>query len=124
MEVADYLPILLQILLAAALGGIIICASVIFGAKSLPNKIKNSPYECGVATSPSGPTRFSVKFYITAMLFILLDIEVVFLIPAALVFREFLAAGIPFLLPLAFFVGVLVFGLVYELKKGAIEWER
>jgi NADH-quinone oxidoreductase subunit A len=124
MEVADYLPILLQILLAAALGGIIICVSVIFGAKGLPNKTKNSPYECGVATSPSEPIRFPVKFYITAMLFILFDIEVVFLIPAALVFREFLAAGIPILLPLAFFVGILVFGLVYELKKGAIEWER
>jgi NADH-quinone oxidoreductase subunit A len=69
-------------------------------------------------------TRFSVKFYVTAMLFILFDIEVVFLIPWTFVYREFLAAGIPILAPIGFFFFVLVLGLVYEIKKGALEWEK
>ena len=72
----------------------------------------------------TGHARFAVKFYITAMLFILFDIEVVFLIPWSLVFREFLAANIPIVFPGFFFISVLILGLVYELKKGAIEWEK
>jgi NADH-quinone oxidoreductase subunit A len=69
-------------------------------------------------------TRFSVKFYVTAMLFILFDIEVIFLIPWTFVYREFLANHIPILLPLLFFLGLLVLGLVYEVRKGALDWER
>jgi NADH-quinone oxidoreductase subunit A len=65
-----------------------------------------------------------VKFYVTAMLFILFDIEVIFLIPWAFVYRDFLAAEIPILTPMLFFIGVLVLGLFYEMKKGALEWER
>ena len=65
-----------------------------------------------------------MKFYVTAMLFILFDIEVVFLIPWTFVYREFLAAGIPILGPISFFLFVLVLGLVYEVKKGALEWEK
>ena len=62
--------------------------------------------------------RFSVKFYVTAMLFILFDIEVIFLIPWTFVYREFLADRLPILLPMLFFLGLLVLGLVYEIKKG------
>jgi len=65
-----------------------------------------------------------VKFFVTALLFILLDIEVIFLIPATFVYREFLANHIPILLPLLFFLGLLVLGLVYEVRKGALDWER
>ena len=69
-------------------------------------------------------TRFSVKFYVTAMLFILFDIEVLFLIPWALIYRDFLAEGLPILGPIMFFLAVLVIGLVYEIKKGGLEWEK
>jgi NADH-quinone oxidoreductase subunit A len=65
-----------------------------------------------------------VKFYVTAMLFILFDIEVVFLIPWTFVYRHFLANHIAILAPMLFFLGVLVLGLFYEVKKGALEWEK
>jgi NADH-quinone oxidoreductase subunit A len=69
-------------------------------------------------------TRFSVKFYVTAMLFILFDIEVVFLIPWTFIYRDFLANNIPIVGPIFFFLFVLVLGLFYEVKKGALEWEK
>lgn len=124
MSIADYYPILVQICIAAGLGVVILAASHVFGQRGTPSAIKDSPYECGMLAEGSGHARFAVKFYVTAMLFILFDIEVVFLIPWVLVFREFLAAQLPILLPVFFFLFVLVVGLVYELKKGAIEWEK
>jgi len=123
MEIADYYPILVQISLAAGIGAVILIASHVFGQRAQTSTIKDSPYECGMLAEGSGHARFAVKFYVTAMLFILFDIEVVFLIPWVLVFREFLAASLPILLPVFFFLAVLVLGLIYELKKGAIEWE-
>ena len=78
----------------------------------------------GVAGGGLPHTRFPVKFYLTALLFMLFDLEVVILIPATFVYREFLAAHIPILGPLLFFLGVLVLGLVYEVRKGALEWEK
>ena len=124
MEIADYYPILVQISIAASIGAIVLVASHIFGQRGTSTAIKDSPYECGMLAEGSGHARFAVKFYVTVMLFILFDIEVVFLIPWVLVFREFLAANLPIVLPVFFFLFVLVLGLFYELKKGAIEWEQ
>jgi NADH-quinone oxidoreductase subunit A len=124
MQIADYYPILIQISIASGLGIFVLAASHIFGQRGTPNPIKDSAYECGMLAEGSGHARFAVKFYVTAMLFILFDIEVVFLIPWVLIFREFLAASLPILLPVFFFLSVLVLGLFYELKKGAIEWEQ
>jgi NADH-quinone oxidoreductase subunit A len=102
----------------------IIAASHLFGQRSRGSAIKDSAYECGMLSEGKSSTRFSVKFYVTAMLFILFDIEVIFLVPWTFVYREFLQAGIPILAPALFFIGVLVLGLVYEYKKKALEWER
>lgn len=124
MQIVDYYPVLVQFILAVGIGAVIIVVSHIFGQRAARNAIKDSPYECGMLAQGPGHARFAVKFYVTAMLFILFDIEVVFLIPWALVFREFLAAHLPILLPAFFFLFVLILGLVYELKKGAIEWEK
>lgn len=124
MQIADYYPVLVQFSIAASIGVFVLIASHIFGQRGTHSAIKDSPYECGMLAEGSGHARFAVKFYVTAMLFILFDIEVVFLIPWVLVFREFLAANLPILLPIFFFLFVLVFGLFYELKKGAIEWEQ
>jgi NADH-quinone oxidoreductase subunit A len=124
MQIADYYPILIQLILVLGIGVTVLVASHIFGQRSVGSAIKNSPYECGMLAQGSGNARFAVKFYVTAMLFILFDIEVVFLIPWVMVFREFMAAQLPILLPVFFFLFVLVLGLVYELKKGAIEWEK
>lgn len=124
MTVADYLPILIQIILALGMGVSILIASHLFGQRGRRNKTKDSPYECGVISESKIHPRFSVKFYVIAMLFIVFDIEVIFLIPWALVYREFLQTSIPILIPGMVFIGILVIGLVYELKKGALQWEK
>ena len=124
MTLADYLPVLIQICIAVGIGVGILVASHLFGQKAARSKIKDSPYECGLASDTKGETRYSVKFYVTAMLFILFDIDVVFLIPWVLSHRDLVSAGIPILGPMLFFTFVLVAGLVYELKSGALEWEK
>lgn len=124
MVLADYIPVLIQVLLAAGLAGAILTASHIFGQRARGNYIKDRAYECGLPMEGEAHPRFSVKFYVVAMLFILFDIEAVFLIPWALIYREFIAAQIPILLPVLFFIGILVLGLGYEMKKKGLEWER
>lgn len=124
MSLNEYLPVLLQIVLALVIAGAILTASHIFGQRSKGNKVKNTAYECGLPAGDVHLPRFAVKFYLTAMLFIIFDIEVIFLIPWVTVFREFVAEGLPILAPGLFFLGVLILGLVYELKKGALEWEK
>lgn len=123
-ELADYLPVLIQVCLAVVIALAIVIASHLLGQRSVSNKLKDSAYECGLEADGRPGARFSVKFYVTAMLFIIFDIEVVFLIPWVLVYREFLAAHLPILMPVLFFLVVLVVGLVYELKKGGLEWEK
>jgi NADH-quinone oxidoreductase subunit A len=124
MTSSDYLPFLIQALLAAMITGGVIGASHLFGQRFKPNKIKDSAYECGIRGEGLIHTRFSVKFYLTALLFMLFDLEVVILIPWTFVYREFLANHIAILGPILFFLGVLILGLVYEVKKGALEWEK
>ena len=124
MSLAEYIPVFIQILLALGMGVGILVASHIFGQKAQRSKIKDSPYECGLASESGGETRYSVKFYITAMLFILFDIDVVFLIPWVLTHRDLVAAGIPILGPMMFFTFILLVRLIYELKSGALKWEK
>ena len=124
MSSAAYLPILVQVVLAGGITIGVILASQFFGQRFRKNAIKDTAYECGVPSEGTTHTRFSVKFYVTAMLFILFDIEVVFLIPWTFVYRDFLANNIAILSPILFFLGVLVLGLIYEVKKGALEWEK
>lgn len=122
---ADFLPFLIQVILAAGLAVLIVGISHLLGQrKQKSTAITDTAYECGVKSEGLVHTRFSVKFYVTAMLFILFDIEVVFLIPWAFIYRDFLANHISILAPIGFFFGVLVLGLFYEVKKGALEWEK
>lgn len=124
MNASAYLPFLIQVILAAAITGGVIAASHLLGQRSRPSRIKDSAYECGVPAEGLVHTRFSVKFYLTALLFMLFDLEVVILIPWSFIYREFLAAHIAILGPILFFLGVLILGLVYEVKKGALQWEK
>jgi NADH-quinone oxidoreductase subunit A len=124
MTQAAYLPFLIQAVLAAGITGVIIGASHLLGQRAKHTKIKDSAYECGVPGEGVVHTRFSVKFYVTALLFMLFDLEIVILIPWTFIYREFLHQHIPILGPILFFILVLVLGLVYEVKKGALEWER
>jgi NADH-quinone oxidoreductase subunit A len=124
MTSAAYLPFLIQALLAAGITLVIIGASHFFGQRARHSKIKDSAYECGVPAEGVIHTRFSVKFYLTALLFMLFDLEIVILVPWTFIYREFLHHQIAILGPIMFFIGVLVLGLVYEIKKGALEWEK
>lgn len=124
MELIDFLPVLVQLLLAMGMAVAILAVSHTFGQRAKTNRIKDTAYECGLIAEGTGHPRFSVKFYVVAMLFILFDIEVVFLIPWVTIYRDFLQAQLPIILPTLFFIGVLVIGLLYEWKKGALEWER
>ena len=120
-----FVPILIMlgVALAMALGGL--AASAVIGPKVM-NRVKLADYECGVEPTPQAEQggRFPIRFYLVAMTFIIFDIEVVFLIPWAFIYREFLANQIAILGPILFFIGVLVIGLFYEIKKGALEWEK
>ena len=92
-SLSTYLPVLVQVVLGLSIPAIILAVSHLFGQRAKGNYIKDKAYECGLPMEGKPHPRFAVKFYVTAMLFILFDIEVVFLVPWALVYREFLAAG-------------------------------
>ena len=120
----QYLPVLLQILVAAGFAAFVLVASVIFGRSARRNATKDIPYECGMLPVGEGAPRFSVKFYLVAMLFVLFDIEVVFMYPWALQYRDLIAEGPTVLASMAGFAGILVVAYVYALKKGALNWKN
>ena len=121
----EYLPILLQVVIAIGFAASALIISVVLGKAGKRNAVKDSAYECGMpAEGPSQP-RFSVKFYLVAMLFILFDIEIVFSYPWAVVYREFIARGDKTIFwSMLSFVGILTVGYVYALMKGALNWKR
>jgi len=119
----QYLPVLLQVLIAFGFAAFVLGASVVFGRSAKRNATKDSPYECGMLPVGEGAPRFSVKFYMVAMLFVLFDIEVVFMYPWAVQFRDLLANGPVVLASMAGFAGILVVAYVYALKKGALNWK-
>lgn len=118
-----YLPVLLQVLVALGFAVTVLLASVIFGRSAKANPTKDSAYECGMLPVGEGAPRFSVKFYIVAMLFVLFDIEVVFMYPWALQFRDLVAEGPVALASMAGFAGILVIAYAYALKKGVLNWK-
>jgi NADH-quinone oxidoreductase subunit A len=120
----DYLPVLLQVLIAIGFAVTVLGLSVVFGRSAKTNATKDSAYECGMLPIGEGAPRFSVKFYLVAMLFVIFDIEVVFMYPWAVQFRDLTASHGPVaLLSMAGFAGILVFAYVYALKKGALNWK-
>jgi NADH-quinone oxidoreductase subunit A len=119
----QYLPVLFQVIIAIGFAAVVLGASVVFGRSAKRNAIKDSAYECGMLPVGEGAPRFSVKFYLVAMLFVLFDIEVVFMYPWAVQFRDLIADGPAALASMAGFAGVLVVAYVYALKKGALNWK-
>lgn len=119
----QYLPVLFQVLIAIGFAVVILTASIVFGRSGHSNASKNIPYECGMLPIGDGAPRFSVKFYIVAMLFVLFDIEVVFMYPWAVQFRDMLSQGPTALVSMAGFAGILALAYVYALKKGALNWK-
>ncbi|HEU4539194.1 MAG TPA: NADH-quinone oxidoreductase subunit A [Polyangiaceae bacterium] len=117
--VATYTPIFMLIALAALIAGGMFAASHYLGPKNMTAE-KGLPFECGSESEGGRHTRLSVKFYLTAILFVVFDIEAVFVYPWAVQFRQLGWAGF---LTMVSFLTVLVVGLVYCWKKGALEWE-
>ena len=118
----DYVPVFLQILLGVGFAVFTLAFSVLVGKRGRRTAAKDTPYECG--KDPIGPThsKFSIKFYLVAMLFILFDIEVVFMYPWAVVYREMLHNGLGIFYSMFSFIGILVVGYLYALKKKAFDW--
>lgn len=111
-------------LLASAFAFGILVVSVLVGKFGRRTRVKDVPYECGMVPIGPGSTRFSVKFYLVAMLFILFDIEVVFLYPWAVVYKELLHQNAALILGGMFsFLGILFIGYVYAVKKNALDWK-
>ena len=115
----EYLPVLMFLVVAIGFGAGTIALSTIIVPRR-PNPVKDAPYECGVEPVGDARARFSVKFYLVAVLFILFDIEAVFLYPWAVAFKQLGAYG---LIEMLLFILILLVGYVYLLKKRALEWE-
>ena len=127
MQIEQYIPVLFLIVIALGFALMTLVLSVVVGKAGRRNKVKDIPYECGMLPVGEGNTRLSVKFYLVAMLFILFDIEVVFLYPWATVYKEMLrdpATRNIILFSMISFLGVLFVGYIYALKKRAFDWKR
>lgn len=118
----DYIPVLILLAIATVLGSVILVASYFLGPR-MPTRRKNMAFECGVPGTPDVHQRFSVRFYLVAILFLLFDVEAVFFFPWAVVYRKFLAINSFMLGSMGVFVGVLLVGYYFVLKRGALEWE-
>jgi NADH-quinone oxidoreductase subunit A len=114
----EYFPVLLQALVAMSLAAGLITVSYLLG-KRVKNRVKDMPYESGSVPTGDARQRFSVKFYLVAMLFIVFDIEAIFLYPWAVVYRELLMPGF---IEMLIFVILILSGFFYIWKKGALDW--
>jgi NADH-quinone oxidoreductase subunit A len=123
-QLAQYLPVLMLGILAVLFSAGMLVGSVILGKKGRRPPIKDTAYECGMLPIGPGNTRLSVKFYLVAMLFILFDIEVVFLYPWAVIYKSMLKENAGLILgSMLSFMAVLFVGYLYALKKRAFDWK-
>ena len=115
-----YFPVLVQGIIAIGLAAVLITLSYLLG-KKVRNVVKDTPYESGITPTGDARQRFSVKFYLVAMLFILFDIEAIFLYPWAVVYRELKIFGF---IEMLVFVVLILSGFFYIWKKGALDWSQ
>ena len=118
---ADFLPLLAYAALALFVGVAAIAVSAVFGPRRTYSRVKYAPYECGVDQVENPHKPFAIKFYTFALLFILFDIETIFLLPFVAGYRHMLGGGA--LITVLVFLAVLGLGLFYILRTGALEWE-
>ena len=118
---ATYFPLLLLFLVGALLVGALVALSVLVGVRKEPNPLKPVPFECGNPSEGAHKIRPSVKYYLTALLFVVFAIEVVMIVPWAVELRSL---GWVAMATMATFIGLLAVALIYVWRKGALEWER
>lgn len=116
----SYLPIVLQSLVAAGFVGLVLVVTHLLGPRR-KSAIKDANFECGIESQGNARVRFSVKYFMTAILFVLFDVEVIFFYPYAVNFKDLGAAGFA---AVVMFVTIFLLGFFYVLKKGALEWEK
>jgi len=119
MNLADYLPVLLFILVGLAVGALCLVAGALLKPHK-PDPSKDSPYECGFDAFEDARMKFDVRYYLIAILFILFDLEIAFLFPWAVTLKDVGLVGFG---AVAIFLAILVVGFAYEWKKGALNWE-
>ena len=119
MLLTEYVPILMLLAVAAGFGVLLLLIGQLIGPRN-PAPDKNAPYECGFEAFEDTRSKFDVRYYLMAILFIVFDLEIAFMFPWAVVFRELGTVG---LIEMALFVGLLLVGFAYCWKKGALEWE-
>jgi len=117
--VQDFLPVAVLIIIATGLAGLVVAIGHLFGPRR-PSVRKSQPYESGMRPIGPGTRRMPVHFYLVAVLFILFDIEIIFFLPWAVVFKKL---GLFGLIEMLIFIVVLFIGYVYAWKKGAFEWD-
>jgi NADH-quinone oxidoreductase subunit A len=120
----EYLPILLQIMVAIIFAVSALIVSIIVGKTGKRTPAKDMAYECGMIPQGEAQPRFSVKFYLVAMLFILFDLEIVFIYPWAVVYKEMIVQSSLIFWSMLSFASILMVGYVYALKKGALNWKQ
>jgi NADH-quinone oxidoreductase subunit A len=116
---AEYLPTLLFLIVATGIGVALLIIGNLLGPKR-PSAEKLSPYECGFNAFEDAGTQFDIRYYLIAIQFIIFDLEIIFIVPWATVFRELGPLG---LIEMGIFAGMLLLGFIYVWKKGALEWE-
>ena len=122
----SYGPLLLMFILAAGMAALLITLSAVVG-KHKPTPEKNQAYECGIAPTGDARQPFSVHFYMVALIFILFDIEAIFLYPWAFVFKDLAKNPKTHwfgFIEMMFYVGILLVGYIYLWKKGALDWHK
>src|SRR3954452_21069714 len=123
-QILQYVPVLMLGGLAVLFSFGMLLLSVVLGQKGKRSRIKDTAYECGMLPVGEGTPRLSVKFYLVAMLFILFDIEVVFLYPWAAVYKSMIKDQAALIMGSMFsFLGILFVGYIYALKKNAFDWK-
>ena len=120
----DYLPVLLQVIVAMIFAASALLVSVLVGKTGKRTRAKDMAYECGMVPQGESQPRFSVKFYLVAMLFILFDFEIVFMYPWAVVYKEMIVESATVFWSMFSFIAILMVGYVYALKKGALDWRQ
>ena len=120
----EYLPVLLQIIVAIGFAASALLVSIAVGKSGKRTGAKDTAYECGMVPQGGGQPRFSVRFYLVAMLFILFDLEIVFMYPWAVVYKEAIAQSSLVFWRMLSFISILMVGYVYALKKGALDWKK
>jgi NADH-quinone oxidoreductase subunit A len=120
----EYVPVLLQIIIAIGFAISALLMSLVLGKTGRRTPAKDTAYECGMVPQGEAQPRFSVKFYLVAMLFILFDLEIVFMYPWAVVYKEAIAQSSVIFWSMFSFITILMVGYVYALKKGALDWRK